>query len=123
MGKKAVSYTDAQRESLIEVLDDMHGNPYEKEGATLKKRVYIVLAFTEYDDGIAGSIGAFGSKGITLSGDIKQDADIISNTDLATICGAIAAKEIEPKLDEWTGTAQIVRQGAKFYHEDAEGAE
>ena len=76
------------------------------------------MAFTEYNDGIAGSIGCFGSEGITLTGDMKQDAEIIGSTYLATIASAIAAKEIEPKLDEWTQSASGVQQGAKLWLED-----
>ena len=116
--KKAIGYTDEQRESLIDVLEDMHGNPYEKEGSEIKKRVFVVMAFTEYNDGIAGSIGCFGSKGISLTGDMKQDAEIIGSTDLATIASAMAAKEIEPKLDKWTRLASDVKQGAKFWLEE-----
>jgi len=112
---KAVSeYTDEQQATLVAALDDIHGNPH--DGSTIEKRCYLVMAFTEYDDGIAASLGAFNSDGITLGDSMKDAAKLISATSLADIACSIAAKDIHGKMNDYTDNAQGVKIGAQMMH-------
>ena len=112
-GEIVVEYTDAQKAVLVNALEDIHGNPH--AGSEIVKRTYLVMAFTEYDDGIAASMGAFGSKGLDFSGDKEDVARRFVDTDLATISCSLAAKSISAELSDFTDTAQSLRLGAKGF--------
>ena len=103
-------YTDEQKAVLISALEDIHGNAHPTRKLT--HRCYLVMAFTEYEDGISTSMGAFGSKGIDFSGDKVEVARKFIETDLATISCSLASKELNEQLEGFADTAQALKIGA-----------
>ena len=117
---RVVGYTRESEQKVCKALDEMHNvvQPTETEGSALS-RAYLVIRFTETDNGLAASLGMFGEEDTPFG----KDSDMIkaakgtADTSLATIASHIASQQLSEQLADMVELAISVRQGAASFSE------
>jgi len=118
--KRVVDYTEEAELKVCAALDEMHSivTPTEQEGLALS-RAYVVMRFTETENGCAASLGMFGKDELALGveRDFIKAAKNTAKTSLSTIAAQIASQEISDHMGGIVEMAISVKHGAESFSE------